>query len=229
MHKKLAGALATLVLIAAPIASASTILIDFTGFGYGVGVDNYYNGGTDSLGRSGGPNYGISFSGIIRNTPRGAYLAGPQSMRINPEVLGAYLGSDQYYISFNAGRYDIDGGFAFISFENGNVDGQWIAGNGNPYCGKLPGACDNPYRGLMGGYAAGPWGNSQINGISFNADRVDNVVISTSPVRVSGFGGSYEMDRDIPEPASIALVGIGAAALAVRRRKKAASRLGKHK
>jgi hypothetical protein len=226
MYKKLFAGLAALLLQAAPFASATTISIDFSGIGYGVQVNNYYNGGTDSNGRY-GPNYGVSFGGTIRNTPSGAYLSGQSwsssgstSMGINRDIIRELLGTDQYYIAFNAGRYDIDGGIAYVRYADGDLDTRWIGGNGNPYCGVLPGACENPYYGSMGGYSIGPVNGASVTSIQFNADRIDNILISNSPVAVSHIVGTYERDRDIPEPASLALLSIGAIALCMRYRKK---------
>lgn len=44
-------------------SASANVLINFEGVGVGAAVNNYYNGGTGSLGNSGGPNYGINFSG----------------------------------------------------------------------------------------------------------------------------------------------------------------------
>jgi hypothetical protein len=228
MTRKLISVAATaLFLTMAPFASATTISFDFSGFGLGVAVNDYYNGGSDSLGRTGGPNYGVTFSGTIGNTPRGAYLApnlGASAvvMTIDPDRMRALLGADQYYVGFNAANFSVDGGPANLYYENSKIpDNQWITGNGNPYCPRYPAYCNLPSYWTMGAYLVGPWSpTSQIIGIGFHANRIDNVIISTTPIRPSFISGNYEMDRDIPEPASIALIGIGVAGLLVRRRKK---------
>jgi hypothetical protein len=224
MIQRFIAPVAALLMGGAPFASATTIHIDFEEFAYGTVVGNYYNGGKDSYNRASGSYYGVSFGGgSVKYTPRGAYLSstGYRSlgMSLDPEVIRAILGTDQYYIGFNAGRYDIDGGPADVRYENSFVDSIWIAGNGNPNCGYLPGACDNPYYASMGGYStfAGVDG-AGVTSISFNADRIDNIWISSVPIRPSAIVGSYTTDRDIPEPASIALLGVGAAALLARRR-----------
>ena len=73
---------AALALLAAAPAFAQTVTLDFEGAaGYVNGIDQFYNGGTDSLGQS-GPNYGISFSDAavaLSNDDLGPYYAGAPS------------------------------------------------------------------------------------------------------------------------------------------------------
>jgi len=224
--KRFFGPITALLLVTAPLASATTITINFEEFAYGTAVKDYFNGGRDSLNRMGGHDYGVSFFGdSVRYTPSGAYLAGRVGITLNADTIRSILGTDEYYVSFNAGRYDIDGGFAGITYGDGSQDAFWIGGNGNPYCG-VRWDCDEGYLGTMGGYMTykGPT-SAQVTSISFNANRVDNIQIHSltglqMPVRPPNIIGSYELTRDIPEPASVALFGIGAAALVARRRRK---------
>ncbi|TQK11397.1 PEP-CTERM sorting domain-containing protein [Herbaspirillum sp. SJZ107] len=224
MNWKVSSAVAALILAVTPFASATTISINFEEFAYGVNVGDYYNGGHDSLGRASGAYYGVTINGTVRFTPRGAYLSGlpwnPTAISFDTEAIRSILGTDQYYVAFNAGRSDIDGGFAYVQYENGRTDAQWIAGNGTPNCQSLPSGCFDRFYGAMGAYKFGPYdATSQITSITFNADRVDNILISSSPIGVSAIAGGYEMNRDIPEPASLALFGLGGAALLARRRR----------
>lgn len=60
--KKLVRTIAVLALAgAASVASAAVITLDFEGVGNTAAVNNFYNGGTDSLGNS-GVNYGVGFN-----------------------------------------------------------------------------------------------------------------------------------------------------------------------
>jgi hypothetical protein len=61
--KHIATGIAPLALMAASIASAGTIVLNFAGLNGNAEeqVQNYYNGGTGSLGSGPGTNYGISF------------------------------------------------------------------------------------------------------------------------------------------------------------------------
>jgi hypothetical protein len=227
MKKNFFGPIAALLLVAMPLASAKTIDIDLGGFAYGTTIQEYYNGGRDSLNRMGGHDYGISFSsGSIKYTPGGAYLSGGVSMSLDVDKIRSVLGTDQYYVSFNAGRYDIDGGNARITYEDGSRDFFWITASGNPYCG-VRWECFDGYLGMQGGYVTynGPNNNNaQVSSISFASDRVSHIQIHSlagSQLRVQPPTiWASQLTRDIPEPASVALFSVGAAALLARRRRK---------
>jgi len=217
-------------MVAAPFASAAPINLTFELFAYGTQINNYYNGGKDSLGRNGYENFGLSFSGgSIKYTPSGGYLSGPVNLTINPDIVRALLGSDRYYITFNAAKYSVDYGVVTATYESGfSEPSQYVNGNGNPYCPSQPDACDYPvYHGTMGGYYI-PGGtqngyNDMVTSIGFNTDRLDNIQIRAYdgqgivvPGRITD---TYENGRDVPEPATLALFGAGAAALLARRRR----------
>lgn len=230
MIKTIFATAASLLFAAAPMASATTINLNFDLFAYGTDIHDYYNGGRDSLNRAGSPDYGISFSqDRVRYTSLGGYLSGPVIMTLDPNKIRAALGSDNYYITFSAARDDIDGGSAFISYESGFTDSIWIAGNGNPYCSTYPGApawygpssgaCDREYFGFMSGYYTYT-GEGGVTRISFGTNRLDNIQIRSiasgeTPVRPP----SYYSGANIPEPGSMALIAVGAAALVARRRR----------
>jgi hypothetical protein len=59
-NKFLKIALSSALLLASHLSNASVITLDFEGVGDGASINEFYNGGTDSLGNS-GVNYGISF------------------------------------------------------------------------------------------------------------------------------------------------------------------------
>jgi hypothetical protein len=218
-------AAAALTLTTAAPAVADSISISFEEFAHGVSIGNYHNGGKDSLGRAAGNDYGLTFnSGTIRHTTLGAYLSGPVRMTIDTAKVTALLGTSNYYVSFNAARHDIDGGFSDFFTNTGERDAQWIGGNGSPFCTGM-GPCDNGLYGRMAGYYLYPGsGGGSISGINFMTDRLDNLQIhayNDSAFIVPGLiTGSVEVNRDIPEPASMALLGIGAVALLARRRRR---------
>ncbi|MEO5735722.1 MAG: PEP-CTERM sorting domain-containing protein [Rubrivivax sp.] len=74
--------IATALVVAAPAFAQSAITIDFENTpGYFHAIADFYNGGTDSLGRS-GVNYGVSFSSAaagLSNDALGPYYAGAPS------------------------------------------------------------------------------------------------------------------------------------------------------
>lgn len=221
--KKLIGSVAMLLLAGVPIAATATsIVIDFEGFAYGTSVGNYYNHGKDSLNRVGSDYYGISFGGgTIKATPRGNYLTGT-TLTIDPAAVRAILGTEKYYITFNAGvYYQQDYRTVYVTFEDGFYEpNAYIPGNDSPDCRQ--GGC-GIYYGTMGAYRIGNFGGDAMPiRISIPADRLDNVQIhswngSGSMVSAQPIFGTYELDRDIPEPASLALFGIGAAGILTRR------------
>jgi hypothetical protein len=218
-------AAAVLTLFVAAPAVANSISISFEEFAHGVAIGDYHNGGKDSLGRAAGIDYGLTFnSGTIRHTTLGAYLSGRVELTIDVAKVTALLGTDNYYISFNGARHDIDGGPTFFGTDSGHRDAQWIAGNGNPFCSGIA-LCNDGFYGRMDGYRlyAGT-GVGSISGISFTTDRLDNLQIHAydgSAFIVPGLiPGSVVANRDIPEPASMALLGIGAVALLARRRRR---------
>ena len=223
MFRRLATPIAALLMSVTPLVSGATINFPLDNFSYGSQIGEFYNGGYDSLGRL-GVDYGISFKNeSIKYTPRGAYLSGRVEMTLDAEVIRSILGTDQYYVAFNATRYDRDGNFAFVNYEDGFLDAFWI--NGAPYCSQRI-TCDFPFPYVsMDSYVTYAGGTSSPVHISFSTDRLDNIEIrsltgSQTPIRLPQIMGSVELDRDIPEPASLALFSAGAAALLARRRKR---------
>lgn len=79
---KLLSTLALALLASAPALAQNSVTIDFEGApGYVHAIGDFYNGGTDSLGRS-GPNYGVSFTDSLvglSNDALGPYYAGAPS------------------------------------------------------------------------------------------------------------------------------------------------------
>lgn len=227
--KKLSKAVAALLLVGVPIASvAATITIDFEEFAYGSSVGSYYNHGKDSLNRASGSYYGITFGGgTVKSTPTGAYLAGATTLTIDPAAVRAILGTDKYYITYNAGvYYQRDEREVRVTFEDGFSEPyNYIPGNASPDCRESNG-CVNQYYGTMGGYGIfGGIDYAMAVKILFPTDRLDNLQIhswsGSGPVASAKYiPGTYDLSRDIPEPASLALLGIGAVALMTRRRRK---------
>jgi len=221
---------AAALITSSPLVSATTISLNFEEFAYGTLVNDYYNGGKDSYNRTGGNDYGIKFTGgRVQYTPSGAYLSGPTYITINPEKIRSILGSDSYYISFNAAVYSVDYGNVFAKFESGlSEPNTYVNGNGNPMCPSRPEFCDYPvYHGQMGGYyvSTGIDIKDVALQIGFATDRLDNIQIHSyngfeNMIRPGSITRDYNTGRDIPEPASLALLCIGAAAFTVRRNKR---------
>jgi len=225
--KKLIGVVAGLLLVGVPLSSmATTIKVDFEEFAYGASIGDYYNHGKDSLNRASGSYYGLTFTGgTIKATPSGLYLAGATKLTIDPKAVREILGTDDYYITFNAGvYYQQDYRTVFVTYEDGFVEPHaYIQGNATPDCQVIYGCFNPEHMGTMGGYRiTSAYLNIPAVSILFPTDRLDNLQIhartgSGPLVTAPDIKGTDELSRDIPEPASIALLGIGAAALMTRR------------
>ena len=221
---KLATSLLFAIVFATPLAHALPVMT-FDGVAYGANVADFYNGGTDSAGYS-GANYGVHFNAVVGNTVAGAYVKGAATMTFAANLFGDNV---PFYIQFNASRYDVDGANSFI--RGGTSGGSvWVGGNGNPRC-NTEAACialgtGYVYHSTMGGYYF--YSDGTATSVTFNTDRLDNVrfvlasEINGNP-RPPSLIGSAVLDREIPEPATFALLGIGAALLMLTRRKKPAS------
>lgn len=223
---KLAASLFLATAFAAPLAQALPT-ITFNGVAYGANVADFYNGGTDSAGYS-GTNYGIHFNAVVGNTIAGAYVNGHATMSFAANLFGDNV---PFYIQFNASRYDVDGGNSFIYSGNNIIDTQWVGGNGNPYC-NTQAQCNAMgygyvYHSTMGGYYF--YSDGTATSVTFNTDRLDNVrfvlasEVGSNP-RPPSLVGSAELDREVPEPAPLALLGIGAVLLTLTRRKASTSK-----
>lgn len=222
--KKIATSLFLAVAIASPVAYALPV-ITFSGVANGANVADFYNGGTDSAGYA-GVNYGIHFNAVVANNVAGPYVKGTASMTFNADMFGANV---PFYIQFNASNYGIDPVQSYINGTYG--DSVYVSGNGNPRC-STPAACEAigslyvPHS-SMGGYYF--YSDGSATSVSFITDRLDNIrfvlasEVGNNP-RPPSLAGSLELDRDIPEPAPVALFGIGAVMLTLMRRKKRAAK-----
>lgn len=220
---KIAVSLFCASILAAPLAQALPV-ITFSGVANGANVADFYNGGTDSAGYA-GVDYGIHFNAVVANSVAGPYVKGTASMSFAANMFGADV---PFFILFNASRYDVDGGLSFI---NGtHSDSAYVSGNGNPYC-QTEAQCQAigslyVYHSAMGGYNL--YSDGSATSVSFNTDRLDNIsfVLASeagSFPRPPYLVGSSELDRDIPEPAPVALLGIGALMLVLRRKTRAST------
>jgi hypothetical protein len=227
MFKK-SSLVAVLALVMSQTAFANPF-INFQGVGNGANVADFYNGGTDSYGNKGTVNYGIHFDATVKYNSAGAYVAGNALMSFAPDIVSIADGySPFFFVKFQASRYGVDGGFSTIKGPTSS-DAVYVAGNGNPYC-HSEADCNAKgytyvYHSTMGGYQLAS--NGTETSVFFNTDRLDNIsfVPDTGPaseVPPGGTRGSAALDVDVPEPASIALVGLGMSGLMLARRRKGA-------
>lgn len=212
-------ALALACAIFAGNASAS-VLLDFTGVGNGAAINDFYNGGTDSMGNS-GVNYGIHFSGGTVN-----YIDGNPMVRGNALVTFAPR-TDVTAVYFNASQYAEDGLFQYLYFESGFLDAGFVDTTVDPAC-TTQADCESRglfYRSIydlmpqsIGGR---PWDISPLTGltptdgligIQFRVDYLDDINF------VSASWGPTD-PASVPVPAPFALLGAGVAAFMAARRR----------
>lgn len=207
--------------LATPLAQAFPT-ITFSGVANGANVADFYNGGTDSLGYH-GFNYGIHFDAIVANNVAGPYVRGGATMTFAANLFGNNV---PFVIKLNAASNGVDGAPSYIT-GGANPDSLWVAGNGNPYCYTeaqcRAGGYYYVHPSQMGGYIM--YSDGTETTVTFNTDRLDNIEFmlasdASAFVRPTMLSGSADLDRDIPEPTSIALLGIGLAGFAGMRRRR---------
>lgn len=119
--KHLCNRIGAALLLAASGAQADIIVLDFEGVGDLASVDDYYNGGTDSAGNSGGTDYGIAFTSaslaITDGDTKGDPLNGNFANEPSPDTVLFFLEGESATMNISSG---FDTGFSFFYSTNFN-------------------------------------------------------------------------------------------------------------
>jgi hypothetical protein len=224
---------ASLALTAVAPALADPITLNFAGLNGDAEefVNDYYNGGTGSLGSSGGTNYGISFSNGLACSvlPNGACNSGGL-----PDG-----GNLLFFTDGSASQMNVSGGFdtgfsfyysavnvpAFVNVYSGlNGTGDLLATLNLAVTPSIPGApgCNG------GGFCPYVAVGVNFGGIAHSVDFGGSANQVAFAAITLGSATAGAGDGAVPEPASWAmmLAGFGAVGTAMRRRQRTAVSFG---
>jgi hypothetical protein len=197
----------TVVTLTALAGNASAgVFLDFEGVGNGASVNDFYNGGTDSMGNS-GTNYGVSFSGgVVRYNQYGAYLAGPTTMTFSAGLAG--IGLSLLGDALNDDISSLSTGT--LGSESVHIDTTYIPSG-------APGNARRFGEGtLFGALASNPFDMYQI---SFSTRGLDNIMFDSQTRQADRIIEVGSGTIELPEPSIMALLGLGAFGLLMSRRR----------
>ncbi|RIX40315.1 MAG: PEP-CTERM sorting domain-containing protein [Rhodocyclales bacterium GT-UBC] len=209
----------TVALLFAGAAQADVITLTFEGVGNQASVNNFYNGGTDSLGNS-GTNYGIQFGtnslglidadanggngGNFANEPSPStilfFLSGTAILNYMP---GFTTGFSFYYTSSTAASVNVYDGLDATGNLLGSID---LTANFNNNCTGDP----------TGRFCHWDIGSLAFTGVAKSID-FGGTVDNTGYDNIT-FGSTNP--SGVPEPTTIALLGLGLVGAAVTRRRR---------
>jgi len=217
MSYKMKLATALFSTLFASSASAAPIVLDFEGVGDGASILNFYNGGTDSQGNS-GANYGIAFGsntlGLIDSDAGGGGNFGNEP---SPNTVMFFLSGSA--ILNNAAGFDTGFSFFYSSATTAVVNVY----DGLNATGTLLGSINLTAQSTNNciGDPTGTFCNFSAAGVGFAG--VAHSIDFGGTVNQIGFDnitfGSATPSVDVPEPGTLALLGLGLFGASAARRK----------
>ncbi len=221
LFKKVLAAAAVAALSAS--ASAAVVVLDFEGLKDFEAVQNFYNGGTGSAGSS-GTNYGVAFSGpTLALIDADAGGSGNFANEPSPDTVMFFLDANNAILNYAAG---FTTGFSFFYTSStaaavtvwDDVDGTGnLLATINLVAQHTDNCTGDPSGGFCNWTAVGAAFAGTAKSINFggtaNQTAFDDIT----------FGSSNPGNPRVPEPATLALVGLGLAGAGLARRRRQAA------
>ncbi|MCP5227359.1 MAG: PEP-CTERM sorting domain-containing protein [Candidatus Accumulibacter sp.] len=220
------AALLTAGLLYSASSFAVPVVLDFEGAGNQAALQNFYNGGTDSQGHS-GTNYGVTFGGsTLALIDADAGGDGNFANEPSPSTIFFFLTGASAVMNYAAG-FDTGFSFYYTSSTRATVTVYDDIDGGGNVLATIDLIAQNTGNNCTGD-PSGTFCNWDAIGVAFagiaksvdfggtqNQTGYDNVTFgAATPCGPNGCS-------EVPEPASLALLGLGLAGLGFGRRKRA--------